>query len=169
MEYLDTLKYLDLNFAHQYINVYWDQENNIPTDIVVTVLKKDGGYFIGYGVTLEEHGLEFCYVQKDKYSNFHPIVGDYMDLSIWPKDVDLKKTDLFYIDGLHEEMHLRAELNLYKPFFKKGAIILFDDIFKNPGMARVWHDLENILDVGFKTTLPLHWTGGGLLQIKKDE
>lgn len=119
-----------------------------------------------YGVTLSEQGKEFCFVKKDTYPNLHMITGDYMDLSIWPKDVDLKKTDFWYIDGLHDGQHVRDQLALYKKFFKPGAIIAFDDIFMHPHMADMWHDLENILDVGFKTTLPLHWTGWGLVQIK---
>ena len=117
-----------------------------------------------YGVTLAENGLEFCYVDKSKYSNFYAIMGDYMDMSIWPEDLDLKQVDLWYLDGEHTERHLRAELELYEPFFKKGAIILFDDIFL-PELEPVWQDLENIIPVAFKTTLPLHYTGWGLIQI----
>lgn len=114
-----------------------------------------------YGITLAEAGKEFCFVKKDTYPNLHMITGDYMDLSNWPKDVDLRKTDLWYIDGLHEGGHVREQLTLYKPFFKEGAILTFDDIFMNPSMTQMWHDLENIIPISFKTTLPLHWTGWG--------
>ena len=119
-----------------------------------------------YGVTLAEDGKEFCFVKKNTYPRLHMITGDYMDLSIWTKDVDLSKTDLFYIDGLHEGHHVREQLLLYKPYMKKGAIVAFDDIFMNPGMTEMWHDVENILAIDFKTTLPLHWTGWGLVRIK---
>ena len=120
-----------------------------------------------YGITLKERGKEFCFVKKDAYPNLRMIIGDYMDLLSWPKDLDLGKTDFWYIDGLHEGEHVRKQLLLYKPFFKPGTIITFDDIFINASMTEIWHDLESILDIGFKTTLPLHWTGWGLVQIEK--
>ena len=120
-----------------------------------------------YGVTLAENGLEFCYVKKDEYPNFHPLVGDYMDLSIWPKDVELSQTDFWYIDGLHEGEHVREQLLLYQPFFKEGTIIAFDDVFINTSMEEMWSDIENIIPVVYKTTLPLHYTGWGIIQIGK--
>ena len=104
------------------------------------------------------------YVEKGKYSNFHPVIGDDLDLNSWPKGLDLSKTDLWFFDSLHTEDQLRKELELYKPFFKKGAIILFDDIFL-PELESVWQDLENIIPVAYKTALPLHYTGWGLVQI----
>ncbi len=118
-----------------------------------------------YGVTLAECNLEFCYIEKNKYPNFHAITGDYMDLSIWPKDVELKKTDFWYIDGLHQGPHVTEQIKLYKPFFKSGTVIAFDDIFMSPDMSEMWHGLDDILDIKYKTTLPLHFTGWGLIQL----
>lgn len=132
---------------------------------IISMLHSQHKDFNLYGVTLSENNLEFCYVKKDKYPNFHPIVGDYMDMSIW-KDIDLKQTDLWYLDGLHEETHLRAELELYKPFFKKGAIVLFDDMMINAGMHRVYDDLENIFPVKEKIlNNQLHSTGFTIVEI----
>ena len=117
-----------------------------------------------WSITLEEHGLEFAYIEKDKYPNFHPVVGDDLDLDNWPKDLDLFKTDLWFVDSLHTENQLRQELDLYKPFFKKDAIILFDDIFL-PELEPVWQDLENIIPIKEKHSLPLHHSGFGCVQI----
>ena len=132
---------------------------------LVAMLQSPYKDFTLYGTTLEEHGLEFCYVDKKKYPNLTCITENYMDLGIWPKDVDLGKTDLFYIDGLHKGPHVTEQLLLYKPFFKSGAIIAFDDIFMSPDMAAMWHGLDDILDISYKTELPLHFTGWGLIQI----
>lgn len=118
-----------------------------------------------YGVTLAENNLEFCYIDKIKYPNLKCITGNYMDMSIWPKDVDLKKTDFWYIDGLHQGPHVTEQIKLYKPFFKPGTIIAFDDIFMSPDMSEMWHGLDDILDIKYKTTLPLHFTGWGLIQL----
>lgn len=132
----------------------------------ICVVNSDYKDFQFYGITLKEHGLEFCYVEKDKYPNFHPIVGDYLDMSIW-KDIDLKQADLWYLDGLHEESHLREELELYKPFFKEGAIVLFDDMMINAGMHRVYDDLENIFPVKEKIlNNQLHSTGFTIVECR---
>ena len=130
----------------------------------ISILSSSYKDFQLWSITLEEHGLEFAYVEKGKYPNFHSVIGDDLDLNNWPTELDLSKTDLWFIDSLHTEAQLRKELELYKPFFKKGAIILFDDIFL-PELESVWQDLENIIPVAYKTALPLHYTGWGLVQI----
>lgn len=117
-----------------------------------------------YSVTLEEHGLEYSYV-VDKYKNFFPSVGDDLTLSTWPLELDFTNTDFWYFDSEHTEKQLRAELDLYSPFFKQGAIVLFDDIYINEGMTNVWNDIKSgkygISDC-FDATDPLHYTGYGL-------
>lgn len=121
-----------------------------------------------YSITLAERGLEFSFIKdKSKYPNFYPIVGDDLDLNNWPKNLDLSQTDVWYIDSEHSEEQLRKELELYKQFFKKGAIVLFDDIHLNPGMNNVWTDLDNIFPVAkkFDLTVPLHWSGWGLVEV----
>ena len=116
-----------------------------------------------YSITLAEGGLEFSYV-VDKYNNFYPIIGDDLDLSNWPKDLDLSQTDIWYFDSLHTEEHLRKELDLYSPFFKKGTICVFDDIHSF-GLDPVWDDIKNG-KWGFTefvdATDPLHYSGYGL-------
>lgn len=110
-----------------------------------------------YSITLEEHGLEFCFIDGN-YPNFVPIVGDDLDLTNWPKDLDLGKTDLWFFDSKHEAEHLRKELALYSPFFKKGAILLFDDIHSF-GLESVWNDLPY---EKYDATDPLHYSGYGV-------
>ena len=113
-----------------------------------------------YSITLEEGGKEFCYVDKTKYPNFHPIVGDDLNLESWPKDLDLHTTDIYFIDTIHTRDQLLKELNLYKPYFKEGSIVLFDDVMINPSMGETWNDIENILPIKEKfINFQLHWTG----------
>lgn len=116
-----------------------------------------------HSITLAEDGKEFSYV-VDTYPNFHPVVGDDLDLSVWPKDLDFSKTDVWFIDTLHTEDQLRKELALYSPFFKKGAIVLLDDIHLHVGMENVWNELKEAHN-SFDATYPLHWTGYGILVI----
>jgi len=117
-----------------------------------------------WSITLPEQGLEFSYI-VDTYDNFHPVLGDDLDLSNWPKELDLLKTDLWYFDSLHEESQLRKELDLYSPFFKNGAVVLFDDIHLHDGMQAVWDDIVDgnygITDY-YDATDPLHYTGYGV-------
>lgn len=119
-----------------------------------------------HSITLAEHGLEFSYI-VDKYPHFHPVVGDDLLLENWGK-LDLHKTDLWFFDSLHTEEQLRKELDLYSPFFKKGCVVLFDDIHQHEGMQNVWDDIVEgkwgITDA-HDATNPLHWTGYGVCKI----
>lgn len=119
-----------------------------------------------YSITLAEGGKEFSFIDR-VYPNFHPVIGDDLNLKSWPSELDLSKTDLWYFDSEHSEAQLRRELELYKPFFKLGAIVLFDDIHLNPGMNNVWNDMENIFPIKEKKdmTVPLHWSGYGVVLV----
>lgn len=113
-----------------------------------------------YSITLPENGLDFAYIDKD-YSNFVPVRGDDLDLSCWPKDLDLKATDLWFFDSRHEPEHLKKELELYTPYFKKGTVLLFDDIHSF-GLEPVWNELPyDKLDI----TDPMHYSGYGIAQV----
>jgi len=111
-----------------------------------------------YSITLAEHGLEFSYIDKE-YPNFISVVGDDLDLTNWPKDLKLEDTDLWFIDSEHSKEQLQKELTLYTPFFKKGAIVLFDDIHINEGMSEVWNSLKGDK---FEIREPLHYSGFGV-------
>lgn len=116
-----------------------------------------------YSITLAEGGIEFSFI-KDKYPNLVKIVGDDLDMKMWPKDLDLSKTDWWFFDSLHTERQLRAELDLYSPFFKEGCVILIDDIHSF-GLEPVWEDLKKgkwgKIDC-YDATDPLHWSGYGV-------
>lgn len=114
-----------------------------------------------YSITLAEGGLEFAYV-VDKYPNLTMIVGDDLDMKNW-EGVDLAKTDIWYIDSLHTENQLRRELELYTPYFKKGAIVVFDDI-RMPELYPVWKELTEKYE-HVEMTDPLHFTGYGMIKI----
>ena len=92
-----------------------------------------------YSTTLPEEPA-FKYIRKD-YPNLIKLIGDHLDLDIWPKDIDLKKTDIWFIDSNHTASQLRKELELYTPFFKPRAILLFDDIHIDPAFYAVWLEL----------------------------
>ena len=92
-----------------------------------------------------------------EYPQVIKVLGDDLDLSIYPKDIDLHQTDIWFIDSLHTEEQLRKELELYRPFFKKGAIVVLDDI-KIPGLDTIWSE---ITEDKCETTVPNHYTGFG--------
>lgn len=106
-----------------------------------------------------------------EYPQVVKILGDTRDIDIWlvtlsvsehgsaKTFLDLKHTDIWFFDSLHTEEQLRAELELYKPYFKKGAVLVFDDIHINPGMEKVWNELEyDKHDI----SNPCHWSGFGV-------
>ena len=94
-----------------------------------------------YSITLQEHGLEFSFIKKE-YPHLHKIVGDDLVLNNWPAGIDLHKTDIWFLDSLHEYSQIKKEYELYKPFWKKGTIILLDDIKINAGMWQAWLEWE---------------------------
>jgi predicted O-methyltransferase YrrM len=114
-----------------------------------------------YSVTLEEKGLEFSFV-KENYPNFVPIVGDDLNLKVWPKDLSLRNTDLWFLDSEHTFEQLNAEIELYKPFWKEGTVLLVDDIHLNEEMFKGWLRFPGSK---FDATAWLHWSGFGIVVI----
>lgn len=92
-----------------------------------------------HSITLPEPPA-FCCIKKE-YPNLHKTIGDDLNLGIWPKGMELQATDVWFIDSLHVKQQLENELELYTSFFKKGALLLFDDIHINPDFYSVWLDL----------------------------
>jgi hypothetical protein len=94
-----------------------------------------------------------------EYKQLTKILGDDLNIGIWPEDARLEETDIWFFDSLHEEEQLRQEIALYSIYFKKGAILVFDDIHLSEGMEKVWnelpydkHDISN----------PCHYSGFGV-------
>lgn len=128
----------------------------IWSQMVLHSLPKDSKL---YSVTLAEGGLEFAFMSS-KPENFIPIVGNDLDTDIWPDDTDLFATNIWFFDSLHEPTHLRKELELYEMFFKKGTILLFDDIHSF-GLEPVWEETCSRYN-HFDATDPLHYSGYGI-------
>ena len=94
---------------------------------------------------------------KHDYPQVIKILGDDLDLSAYPGDCQLSDTDVWFIDSLHTEEQLRKEFDLYRPFWKKGAIVVLDDI-RLPGLDKIWAEItEDKCD----NTIPNHYSGFG--------
>lgn len=94
-----------------------------------------------------------------EYPQVIKLLGDTRDLNIYPKDMELQATDIWFFDSLHTEDQLSSELKIYTPFFKEGAVLVFDDIHMNPGMERIWNELPyDKQDI----STPCHWSGFGV-------
>jgi hypothetical protein len=101
------------------------------------------------------------WMDKD-YPNVIKILGDDLNLDNFI-GVNLSATDFWVFDSLHTKEQLRAEIDLFEPFFNKGTILAIDDIHMNPGMEEVWESIPyEKLDVSDR----LHWSGFGIVQIK---
>lgn len=128
-----------------------------------------------YSITLPEGGLEYSFI-ADTYSNFHPVLGDDLNLENWDLlnkveiegewgmgvDLfDLSQTDIWFFDALHTQEHLTKELELYKQFFKPGALILIDDI----RMDELWPVWQSLPYEKVEVTNPLHYSGFGIAKV----
>lgn len=117
-----------------------------------------------WSITLQEHGLEFSFIPDD-YKNLHMVIGDDLDLGNWPRKLDLSQTDIWFYDSEHTVDQLTKELDLYSPFHKKGAIILFDDIHSF-GLDPVWEDIKKGRWGKMECyDSPLHYTGFGVCKV----
>ena len=92
-----------------------------------------------------------------KYDNLTKVIGNDLDLSIYPKGFDIKQTDVLFIDTAHTGEQLQKELDLYVPLLKKGCIVVMDDI-RLPGMFEVWDKIEY---PKLEITNPCHYSGFG--------
>lgn len=92
------------------------------------------------------------------YPQVVKVLGDDLDLSMYPNDVDFGKTDFWFIDSLHTPEQLQAEIDLYGHYWGKGTVLAFDDIHIDE-LDEVWDALPyNKLDI----TDPCHYSGWGI-------
>lgn len=129
----------------------------ISTIMMARELDKDAKL---YSVDIDPQ-IAWKWMSKE-YPQVVKILGDTRDIDIWntvlPVGTSLEDTDVWFFDSLHTEEQLRAELELYEMFFKKGAVLVFDDI-RLPGLDKVWADLPYDKH---ENTNPLHYSGFGV-------
>lgn len=128
----------------------------ISTIMMVSEIAKDAKI---YSVDFDPR-IAWIWMDRE-YPQVTKILGDTREPGIWnlKKTPNLSKTDIWFFDSLHTQDQLEAELKLYTQFFKKGAILVFDDIHMNPGMEKVWNDLPyDKRDI----STPCHWSGFGV-------
>ncbi len=69
---------------------------------------------------------DWRYVDKSA-KNITKVQGDSKDKDTW-KGVPLKRTKLWLIDGQHTVDQVKAECELFSPYWKKGTVVIFDDL-----------------------------------------
>ena len=109
--------------------------NGVSSIMMLTEMPKDSKL---YSVDIDP-SIAWKWMKHD-YPQLVKVLGDDLNMAIWPGDVDLGKTDLWFIDTLHLKGQLEKELALYKPYFNKSAVVVLDDI-RIPGMWEVWEGL----------------------------
>ena len=92
-----------------------------------------------YALTIPEPEGEFRFIKQD-YDNLILIRGNSLDLDNWG-ELDLSKTGFWFFDTDHNYKQIKAEYELYKPYFK-NCLVFVDDINLNDGMRRFWDEVE---------------------------
>lgn len=92
-----------------------------------------------YALSIPEPEGEFRFI-KEKYDNLVTIRGNSLNLLNWG-DLDLSKTGLWFFDTDHNYKQIKAEYELYKPYFK-DCLVFVDDINLNDGMRQFWSEVE---------------------------
>ncbi len=98
-----------------------------------------------------------------KLKNIHQVVGNF-DNVLAPTLAQLKKVDLFFIDGNHREEPTIDYFNLVKPFLNEDSMIIFDDIHWSEGMLRAWETIKK--DSAVTLSIDLFFIG--IVLFKKD-
>ncbi len=129
--------------------------SGISTIMMLSELGKDARL---YSVDNDPQ-IAWKWMSKD-YPQLTKILDSDLNMGIW-KGVDLSKTDLFFFDTIHKAEQLQKEVDLYSPYWKKGAIVVLDDIRLND-MFPVW---ENLKYGKVENTNPNHYSGFGFLKI----
>lgn len=83
------------------------------------------------------------------------IVGD---SCVIPKDVDLKKTKLWLIDGLHTPEKVKQELQTYQEYMMPGSVVIMDDINQH---IEVW----KAIPLPKFASVDIHGNGVGIICI----
>jgi predicted O-methyltransferase YrrM len=109
-----------------------------------------------YSCTIPEPEGEWRFIKQD-YPQLIKVLGDDLDLSVWPKGTFLDRTDIWFLDTEHNYDQVHAELELYDKFFKPGSLVLIDDILLNDGMRRAWKEIK----YPKLSMSDLHWSGFG--------
>lgn len=75
----------------------------------------------------------------DKFPNYRFQLSD--SIAAAPMIYDIYgEIDILFLDTDHTGDSAQNELEAYKPFLSKNAIVCFDDLFR-PGVARAWNNL----------------------------
>ena len=98
-----------------------------------------------------------------KLKNIHQVVGNF-DNVLAPTLAQLKKVDLFFIDGNHREEPTIDYFNQVKPFLNEDSMIIFDDIHWSEGMLRAWETIKK--DSAVTLSIDLFFIG--IVLFKKD-
>lgn len=131
----------------------------VSTIVMATQLSNDAKLYSVDDESDYREGMRDWEAIDKEYPQLIKVKGNDLDLSIYPKDFDISKTDLVFIDTAHYGGQLKKELDLYLPLLKKGCVILIDDIRLND-MFVVW---ESIQDDKIEITNPCHYSGFGMV------
>ena len=98
-----------------------------------------------------------------KLKNIHQVTGNF-DTILAPTLAQLKKVDLFFIDGNHREEPTIQYYNQVKPYLNEHSMVIFDDIHWSEGMLRAWE----IIKKDSAVTLSIDLFFIGIVLFKKD-
>jgi cephalosporin hydroxylase len=131
----------------------------VSTIMIATQLDDDAKFYSVDDASDYKEGMKDWEAIDREYPQLIKVIGNDLDLSIYPPNFDISKTELLFIDTAHYGGQLMRELTAYGPKVPKGCVILLDDIRAND-MYGVW---EAIKEDKIELTYPCHYSGFGML------
>ena len=94
------------------------------------------------------------------------VIGRSEEPSIFPPDVDLSSTDLWFIDTEHTYEQIQKEFSVYEKFWKKGAVVVLDDVlYFDERPQHTVYKFWDELDREKVTSDTLHVSGFGMFVV----
>lgn len=88
-----------------------------------------------YSIDVREDGWEYV---PENNKNIVKLVGLSTDTELL-KDINLSEVKFWFIDGEHTNDMVEQEIKTYSPYWKKGTVVMFDDIDL---YTRTWSSIE---------------------------
>ena len=107
-----------------------------------------------------------AYVEEN-YPNWHLWIMDTLEAP--PKireEFGLYKIGLLYVDATHEREQVLKELKKYKALLAKGCVVVFDDLYLNPGMEKMWEEVTAVVNDSIRIDMMHPEVGFGALVFK---
>ena len=110
-----------------------------------------------------------AYVEEN-YPNWNLWIMDTLEAPpVIREKFGLYKIGLLYVDATHEREQVLKELKKYKALLANGCVVVFDDLYLNPGMEKMWEEVTAVVSDSIRIDMMHPEVGFGALVFKSGD